>query len=84
MGGTVTGRSQCPEICDAPGWPALSSSLTSVRSKTAVKGRTGSKRPEKPNVLPVFAPPLQNPGYPSDGLYYLSFTQRRVRTEEQI
>ena len=53
MGGRVTGRAQCPEICDATGWPALSSrhsaSSTPVLSRkqpwSAAKGRTNNKPP---------------------------------------
>lgn len=93
MGGRVTGRAQRPEVCDATGWPALSSrqsaSSTPVLSRTqpwtAAKGRISNKPPQQPSVQLEnrFAPLLQDPGSPSDDLDNLLSSHSRVRTESK-
>ncbi len=90
MGGRVTGRTQRPEICDATGWPALSSrqsaSSTPVLGRTqpwtAAKGRVSNKPPQQPSVQQQnrFSPLLQDP---SDDLDNIPSSHRRVRTESK-
>ena len=91
MGGRVTGRTQRPEICDATGWPALSSrqsaSSTPILGRThpwtAAKGRTNNKPPQQPTLQLEnrFAPLLKDPGSLSDDPENLSSSHSRVSTE---
>ena len=91
-GGRITGRTQRPEICEATGWPALSSrqsaSSTPVASRTqpwiTAKGRTSSKPPQQPTVQldNRYSPLSQDARAPSDDLDNLT-SHNRVRTESK-
>ncbi|XP_044030151.1 uncharacterized protein LOC122865583 [Siniperca chuatsi] len=86
MGGRVTGRAQCPEICDATGWLALSSRQNATTQPwTAAKGRVSNKPPQQPSVhlQNKFAPLLQDSGSLSDDLDNLSSSHSRDKIQEE-
>ena len=89
MGRRLTGRIQHPEISDATGWPALSSSSTPMQSKTQpwtkAKGKKSNNAPKPPGVKTQnrFAPLLQDPGFPTEDLDNFTDSQRRVRPDRK-